>query len=138
MLLKFTKAVFQQLKREWSERLLEDFKNIFMALKSCEVMNKTAYKKCWSSVGHKLWPLKYLNFYKKFIELKCFRYNDFNSRVIIQNWFECKRTQLYIMHINSMNPYWNSDIWVVWVVITYNLLKVSIFYMPFCSSFTWL
>jgi hypothetical protein len=46
MLLKFTKAVFQQLKREWSERLLEDFKNIFKALKSCELMNKTAYKKC--------------------------------------------------------------------------------------------
>ncbi len=34
------------LKREVSDRLLQDFKNIFTKSKSCQVMNKTAYKKC--------------------------------------------------------------------------------------------
>jgi hypothetical protein len=38
------------LKSEWCDRLLEDFKNIFTALKSCEVMNKTVYQKCLSQV----------------------------------------------------------------------------------------
>jgi hypothetical protein len=47
------------LKREVSDRLLQDFKNIFTKSKSCQVMNKTAYKKCWTPVGHKLWPLKH-------------------------------------------------------------------------------
>jgi hypothetical protein len=32
--------------REWFDRLLEHFKNIFTALKSRQVMNKTVYKKC--------------------------------------------------------------------------------------------
>ncbi len=35
-----------KLKREWSDRLLKDFKNTLTALKSREVMNETAYKKC--------------------------------------------------------------------------------------------
>jgi hypothetical protein len=40
--------MIEKLKREWSDRLLQDFKNILTALKSCEVMNKSdeAYKKC--------------------------------------------------------------------------------------------
>ncbi len=48
-----------KLKREWSDHLLEDLKNIFSASKSGQVMNKTAYKKCITPVGHKLWKIKH-------------------------------------------------------------------------------
>ncbi len=50
--------IYNLISYEWSDRLLEDFKNIFTAWKSCEMMNKTAYKKFIAPVGHKLWPLK--------------------------------------------------------------------------------
>ncbi len=54
--------------------------------------------------------------------------NDFNLCAIIQNWFECSLTLLYVLHIN---PYWKLNLWAV---ITCDLLELSIFYMPFCSS----
>jgi hypothetical protein len=34
-------------------------------------------------------------------------------------------------YTNTMNPYWKSDLWEV---ITCDLLELSTFYMPFCSS----
>ncbi len=43
----------------------------------------------------------------------------------------CVIILLYILHINCMNPYWKLDLWAV---LTCDLLEVSIFYMPFCSS----
>jgi hypothetical protein len=57
--------------------------------------------------------------------------NNLSCGAIIENWFECKRMQLYVLHINIMNPYWKLN---VWFVITCDLLERCIFYMPFCSS----
>jgi len=50
------------LKREVSDRLPSDFKKIFTAWKSCQVMIETLYKKCIASVGQQLWQLKHLIF----------------------------------------------------------------------------
>ncbi len=57
--------------------------------------------------------------------------NNLNFCAIIQNWFECKHTLLYVSHINHMNPYWK---WDVWALIICDPLESCIFYMPFCSS----
>jgi hypothetical protein len=66
-------------------------------------MNKTAYKKCIAQLQ---------------INFVLFHHSS--------NWLECKRTQLYVKHINSMNLYWK---WDLWAIITCDLLERCTFYV---------